>query len=130
LGVGKIWISGYTPAPIDRFGRDRSDFNKVALGTEKIIDWEIVDESIMVFLERLKYDGYEVVGLEQGSGSVLLREYNPSSSILLIPGTETTGLDSEIQNLCDNLIEIEQVGSKESLNVHSATAIALWKLML
>jgi tRNA G18 (ribose-2'-O)-methylase SpoU len=36
LGVGKIYISGYTPTPLDKFSRPRKDIAKVALGAEKI----------------------------------------------------------------------------------------------
>jgi 23S rRNA (guanosine2251-2'-O)-methyltransferase len=34
-GVSKIYFCGYTPAPIDRFGRARKDIAKAALGAEK-----------------------------------------------------------------------------------------------
>ena len=37
LGVSNILLVGYTPAPIDRFGRPRKDFAKVALGAEKTV---------------------------------------------------------------------------------------------
>ena len=128
LGVSKIWLSGYTPAPIDRFGRARADFHKVALGTEREVEWEQVSQ-VLEFIKNKKAEGIKVVGLEQGSESVSLRNFQVSSNILLIPGTETTGLDIVIQDNCDQLLEIEQSGTKESLNVHAATAIALWKLL-
>ena len=35
VGVEKLFLCGTTPAPIDRFGRERSDVAKVALGAEK-----------------------------------------------------------------------------------------------
>ena len=30
VGVDHVYLSGYTPLPIDRFGRNRSDMNKIA----------------------------------------------------------------------------------------------------
>ena len=42
LNAGKIYLSGYTPAPLDRFKRVRKDIAKVALGAEKNIPWEEV----------------------------------------------------------------------------------------
>jgi tRNA G18 (ribose-2'-O)-methylase SpoU len=31
IGVSKIYISGYTPSPIDRFGRNRQDITKAKI---------------------------------------------------------------------------------------------------
>lgn len=129
LGVSKIWLSGYTPAPVDRFGRKRNDFNKVALGTELEIDWEQIQD-VNSLLRTKKDLDFTVVGLEQADNSIFLENYSITSSILLIPGTETTGLEVEIQNQCDALVEIKQIGIKESLNIQSATSIALWKLLI
>ncbi len=38
-GVSKVYLSGYTPTPIDKFGRPRKDIAKVALGAEKNVSW-------------------------------------------------------------------------------------------
>lgn len=129
LGVKKIWLSGYTPAPVDRFGRARSDFKKVSLGTENEIEWEEIN-NVLEFLKTMKQSSYELVGLEQTDQSVTLEQYSSKSeNILLIPGTETTGVDQAILELCDSVIEIDQRGKKESLNVQSAVSIAIWKLL-
>ena len=128
FGVSKIWLSGYTPAPIDRFGRARSDFHKVALGTEMDMEWEQI-ENINELVLNKKNQKFKIIGLEQSEKSILLKNYsNINQSILLIPGTETTGLELEILNQVDEIIEIEQVGHKESLNLVVATSIALWYL--
>lgn len=39
-GVGKIILCGYTPAPLDRFGRENKGLAKAALGAEKFVAWE------------------------------------------------------------------------------------------
>ena len=44
IGINKIYISGYTPSPVDRFGRERKDLAKSALGAQKDIEWEKVDD--------------------------------------------------------------------------------------
>ena len=38
IGINQIVLSGYTPAPKDRFGRKRSDLAKSALGAEEFVD--------------------------------------------------------------------------------------------
>lgn len=39
-GVAKIFLTGYTPAPMDRFGRINKEIAKTALGAEKMVLWE------------------------------------------------------------------------------------------
>src|SRR3989338_1003245 len=39
-GVKKIFLTGYTPKPINEFGKTRREIHKTALGAEKMIEWE------------------------------------------------------------------------------------------
>jgi len=41
--VSKIFLCGYTPAPVDRFGRENKGLTKASLGAEKFVKWEKVD---------------------------------------------------------------------------------------
>lgn len=34
IAMDKIYLCGYCPTPIDRFGRERSDFAKASLGAK------------------------------------------------------------------------------------------------
>lgn len=42
-GVKKIILCGYTPAPLDRFGRENKRLAKASLGAEKFVEWEKQD---------------------------------------------------------------------------------------
>ena len=59
-GVSKIYLLGVTPDPVDRFGRDRSDIAKVALGAEKTISWEHVD-TVEELLKKL--EGFQIISI-------------------------------------------------------------------
>ncbi len=39
-GIKKIYLTGYTPTPIDRFGRVVKELSKVSLGGELSVEWE------------------------------------------------------------------------------------------
>ena len=41
-GVSKVYLTGYTPAPKDIFGKWRKEISKTALGAEKYVPWEQV----------------------------------------------------------------------------------------
>src|SRR3989338_977232 len=67
-GVKKIFLSGYTPSPVDRFGMDRKDFAKVALNSQKTVAWEYAENPINL-IKRLKKEGFHVVAIEQAKNS-------------------------------------------------------------
>ena len=68
LGVGKIYLAGFTPEPIDRFGRFRSQLTKVSLGAERSVPWDGSTRSpraIDRLLENLRQAGYKIFAVEQ-----------------------------------------------------------------
>lgn len=128
MGVSKIFLTGYTPAPIDRFGRRNAKIAKVSLGAEDTVPWE--QREITALIKELQGEGIEVAALEQSETSVSLDAYKPTKSVALIVGSEVGGLPKDILAVSDVTIEIPMKGKKESLNVSNAAAIALYHLAL
>jgi tRNA G18 (ribose-2'-O)-methylase SpoU len=126
-GVSKIYLTGYTPGPIDRFGRKVSAFTKVSLGAEDTVPWERGD-SILELVQKLKKDGVQVVALEQDTRSARLGSMNFDKCVALIVGNEVGGITGEILDEVDVILEIPMRGIKESLNVSVAAGIALYGL--
>lgn len=127
MGITHIVLCGTSPTPMDRFGRERSDFKKVSLGAEKTVSWryfETTEEAIEIF----KKEKYEIVALEQNVQSKNINEFSSDKNIALILGSEVTGVSQEILSLCDSIVEIPMFGKKESLNVSVAGAIAMYEL--
>lgn len=127
-GVSKIFLVGFTPAPLDRFGRSRKDFSKTALGAEKTVPWESV-KTLPSLVKRLKGEGVSILGLELSDRSLPYQTVKPSFPVALVLGNEVKGLTKKEMDLCDVLIEIPMAGKKESLNVGVAGGIALFKLV-
>lgn len=124
-GVARIFLSGYTPTPIDRFGREQKQIAKVALGAEKHMPWERC-ASLSILVARLRKDGWRIVGVEQDSAALDHRTYAPAKRSVFVFGNEVRGLSKQARALCDDLIEIPMVGEKESLNVAVAAGIVLY----
>jgi tRNA G18 (ribose-2'-O)-methylase SpoU len=53
VGVKKIILCGYTPAPTDRFGRENKGLTKASLGAEKFVKWEHT-ESLKETIKKLR----------------------------------------------------------------------------
>ena len=80
------------------------------------------------FLYSKKTEGFVVASLEQDSRSINIKEFDNKSNLVLILGNEVNGVDKDMLNLSDFILEIPLIGKKESLNVVQATAIALYML--
>ena len=123
LGVTKIFLCGCTPTPLDRFGRERKDLAKVALGAEKTIKWEHRDDTDEL-LKELKKNKYFIVAIEQDKKSLDYKKIKIKYPLVILMGTEVSGIDKRTLKLTDVIAEIPMIGNKESLNVSVAFGIA------
>lgn len=123
-GVAKIFLTGYTPAPIDRFGRTVTEINKTSLGASEMVPWEQGD--IVDVIARLHTHGVSVVAVEQAATSVSLYEYEPPAKVAYIFGNEVLGVPPAVSLLADTILEIPMVGEKESLNVSVTAGVVLF----
>lgn len=124
-GVSRVYLSGYTPAPVDRFGRVRKEIHKTALGAEQYVPWTYVRD-VKKLIVSLKKEGWHIVGIEQDERARDFRSFTPNHSVVFVFGNEVRGLSKQVRALCDELIEIPMHGKKESLNVAVAAGAILF----
>jgi tRNA G18 (ribose-2'-O)-methylase SpoU len=127
-GINKIYLTGYTAAPLDRFGRKRRDLAKSALGAEDFVPWE-ARKNIFPLLAKLKKEKYLIVGIEQDKRSVDYRKVKLKNKNAFIAGAEVTGIPQNVLKKCYIITEIPMRGKKESLNVSVALGIALFRML-
>lgn len=135
FNVDCIYICGYTPAP--KHPNDlrlphianklHNQISKVALGAEKYVNFEVFD-NVKSAINEAKNLGYQIACLEQHQQSVKIHQFKPPERLALVLGNELNGVDDWTLRVSDVILEIEQYGQKESLNVANATAIALYAL--
>lgn len=130
-GFSQVYLVGYTPSPIDRFGRMRSDIAKVALGAEESLPWS-QHENLSDLIFEFKKRGVYTLALEQSENSILYDQVKiPEihTECALIVGEETQGIEKEILRDVDVVIEIPMHGLKESLNVSVAFGIGAFEII-
>lgn len=131
-GVKKIYLCGITPAPIDRFGRKRTQLTKVSLGAENYVKWESA-KSTPAVIKKLKKQGLKIFAIEQSPKSIpyfKIKISKPDSGkIALIIGNEVKGLPQSVLKRTDKILEIPMKGKKESLNVAVAFGIVVFSLL-
>ncbi len=86
-----------------------------------------VHRSLPPVLDRLKANGYELVGLEQTTNSENLYSFSFAPRTILIVGNERTGLDDTILERLDRVAEIPMAGVPHSLNAATSTSIAIYE---
>jgi tRNA G18 (ribose-2'-O)-methylase SpoU len=124
-GASKIFLVGYTPSPIDRFGRTQPEIKKTSLGASEEIPWEY-SENIVEVIESLKKNGVTIVSVEQGVEAVDITKFSVPKKVAYIMGNEVEGVSKEALVASDCTVEIPMLGTKESLNVSVATGIILY----
>jgi len=134
-GLERIYLTGITPSPLDRFGKARPQLAKVSLGAEDVVPWEKV-VSTAGLLKKLKKEGYRIFALEQAKGAVPYYKASGKGKgerrkkVALVVGNEVKGLPLSVLKLADKIIEIPMLGAKESLNVSVAFGIAAYQLTI
>ena len=86
-----------------------------------------IHRSLAPVLQKLRSDGYRLVGLEQTTNSTSIHSYNFSRRTVLVVGNERTGLMPEILELLDDVVEIPVYGLPHSFNAATAASMALYE---
>lgn len=120
--IEQIILCGITPLPPHR------EIHKAALGATESVDWAH-ESDINTAISNLKSKGYEIVGVEQTTNSLLITDFTIDSKkkYALILGNEVEGISDEALANIDVFLEIPQLGTKHSLNVSVCGGIVMWE---
>lgn len=124
FALERIYLCGVTGLPPHR------EITKTALGSTESVAWAHVPTTLLA-AQQLRAAGYQLVAVEQTTGSVQLPQFwpAPGQPLALVLGNEVFGVDDEVLALCDAAVEIPQLGTKHSLNVSVAAGVVLWDVL-
>jgi len=125
-GVQKIFLCGYTPVPIDRFGREVAEIKKTSLGASQVLEWEQCDD-VLSCIQNLSDADIEIVAVEQVNRSVSVYTWRPPSRVAYVFGNEVIGVDDRVCKMASQIIHIPMRGMKESLNVSTCVGVVLFQ---
>lgn len=114
-GLNRLIVCG--PGKLDR---------KIARDAAETLEIES-HRTLPPVLEKLRSDGYRLVGLEQTSNSKNLHQYEFVRRTALVIGNERTGLTEDLLKQLDDVVEIPVWGLPFSYNVATATAMTLYE---
>ncbi len=119
--VARVWAAGSTPS----FREPK--VQKTALGCDRYF----ITESVTTPLDAVAAAhtaGYRVVAIELADRASPIHQADLSGRVCLLVGHEDRGVVPATLDACDAVAFIPQLGKIGSLNVATATAIALWEL--
>lgn len=124
FALAHVYLCGITATPPHR------DILKTALGATASVSWSY-HEDCAKLVEELQEKGTAIHALEQTHNSVRLRDFVvPAGPLAIVLGNEVNGVNQAVIDLCDGTIEIEQFGTKHSLNVAVATGMVVYEVSL
>ena len=120
--VEKIILCGITTTPPSK------DIRKVALGASESVNWKFENKTLDAVL-KLKKNGYYIICIEQAKNSSKLNKfYLPEKPIAIVMGNEVNGVSEDVMQICDEVLEISQFGTKHSLNISVTAGIVIWEI--
>lgn len=119
----KVWLCGICATP------PSAEIHKSALGAEFSVKWGYEKDTLSL-VKRLKEEGYTVLSVEQTVNSVMLDKFKPETGrkYALVFGNEVDGVQQEVVDASDGVLEIPQYGTKHSLNISVSAGIVLWHI--
>jgi RNA methyltransferase, TrmH family len=88
---------------------------------------QLAKASYAEFIAWQKASGFKVVGTSD-KAEMDYRECAYTSPILLLMGSERSGLAPELQTVCDAMVRIPMLGRSDSLNLAVATGVMLYAI--
>lgn len=119
----KVWLCGICATP------PSAEIHKSALGAEFSVEWGYEKDTLSL-VRRLKEEGYTILSVEQTVNSVMLDKFKPETGrkYALVFGNEVDGVQQEVVDASDGVLEIPQYGTKHSLNISVSAGIVLWHI--
>ncbi|MDQ1378148.1 MAG: tRNA (guanosine-2-O-)-methyltransferase [Acidimicrobiaceae bacterium] len=118
--IDHLYLAGSTLSPA------HSKTGKTAMGTERYLTWTVFERGTEA-ADAARADGFAVVGLELAAGAAPLHELDAGPDVCIAVGHEDRGLSPATLAACDLVGFIPQLGRVGSLNVATATAIAIYE---
>ncbi len=118
-----VYLCGITGTPPNK------DIQKTALGSTDTVAWKHFATTLDA-VNDLKQNNYKIFSIEQAEAAIMLNDFLPAKGekLAIIFGNEVKGVQQEVIDASDGVIEIPQAGTKHSLNIAVSAGVVMWDL--
>lgn len=128
VNIESLWLAGITAWP----GVSERATNRILKtgvgGSIDVLPWRHVEDPAPE-VASLKEEGWRIVVVEQGEGTMNWREAEYGSRTVLILGHERRGVRDELIELADVVVELPVRGITNSLNVATCAGVLLYEIL-
>ena len=124
-GLEQIVLAGSTPQP------PHPKIARTARSTVRAMPYFFVGDPL-TYVEQEQQAGKLILGLELTTTSTSLFTYRlaPDRRIILVAGTEVTGISDAMLARCDATVHLPMHGQNTSMNVATALSAAVYLLLM
>ena len=103
---------------------------RVSMGTVFSIPWTYLESAPPDYVKGLAGYGFRTAAMALRNDTISIEDeaLQSTDKLVVLFGTEGTGLCEETINACDYTIKIPMYHGVDSLNVAAASAVAFWQL--
>ncbi len=124
FGLKRLILVGYSGRKKPGVDEVHEKIAKTSLGAEKDLKIIFLDKSKSL-IKFCKEKGLKLVAVEQANGSVDFKEWRVDKDSVVVFGNEVDGVSDEVLKRADQVVEIERLGKKGSLNVATTAGIVI-----
>jgi len=122
LAIEKVYLCGEMEYP------PSTRIHKAAVGTEEWVPWEKTSSTLET-VKKLQAKGVQVIAVEQDSRSISYKDIKPSFPCAIVVGNETEGLEKEVLDQANIIVELPMFGVNKSFNVWGSGAVVAYKVL-
>jgi tRNA G18 (ribose-2'-O)-methylase SpoU len=103
---------------------------KASVGTWQWVEWEYFEKTTDA-ISKLKSEvsNIKIVGVELDNRAIDYTKADYTLPIALVVGHESDGVSPEVLGMCDEIVELPQLGINKSLNVMVSLGIVLYEVL-
>ena len=127
FGLKNLILVGYSGRKKPGIDELHEKVFKTSLGAERNIKLTFLKNS-QELIQLARKNKLRLTAIEQNKKSIDLSNWVPSNSLVAVLGNEVDGVSKIILEKAEEIVEIERLGKKGSLNVATAAGVVLYKL--
>lgn len=115
-----IFLCGFCGTPPNK------EIHKTALGATDSVTWKYFSNTSEA-IKELQLNHFKIYAVEQAKKAVMLSDFKFHENAAFVFGNEVKGVEQSTINLCNDCIEIPQIGTKHSLNISVSAGVIAWE---
>ncbi len=124
VGAKKIYLCAGSETPPNH------RIKKASVGTWQWVEWEyFADTKSAIEMLKTENQKIKVLAVELDPQAIDYTKADYTLPIALVVGHESDGISKEILNMCDQIVQLPQMGINKSLNVMVSLGIVLYRVL-